>query len=316
MNVAVGAYALPENTTGGENVAVGRNALRYNTTGNYNTAIGGAALQQSQTASENVAIGYQAMDSADGANNCIGIGVKSLDDCTTGVGNIGIGRYALADVTTNGGNTAIGAYDGSAQPALRVCTGHSNTAVGSGAGAVLVSGNKNTCIGYKADVENTGRDECVIIGHELGTHAADGTARIKADNGIYNTANSSTFNTTSDIRIKKDVVDCPQGLDVINQIRVRNFNYKTPEEIAKGSPELTHLDLKDMAVRRPELQIGVIAQEIEQLLPEVVTYDDNGVRDVNPERLTWILINAVKELSTKNDALAAEVEQLKSQLNN
>ena len=64
-----------------------------------------------------------------------------------------------------------------------------------------------------------------------------------------------------------------------------------------------------MAVRRPELQIGAIAQEIEQVLPEVVSYDDNGVRDVNPDRLTWILINAVKELS-------AEVEQLKSQLNN
>ena len=42
---------------------------------------------------------------------------------------------------------------------------------------------------------------------------------------------------------------------------------------------------------------------------EVVSDDDNGVKDVNPDRLTWILVNAVKELS-------AEVEQLKSQLNN
>ena len=34
------------------------------------------------------------------------------------------------------------------------------------------------------------------------------------------------------------------------------------------------------------------------------------------ERLVPVLVNAVKELSAKNDALAAEVEQLKSQLNN
>ena len=38
------------------------------------------------------------------------------------------------------------------------------------------------------------------------------------------------------MRIKKDVVDNTQGLDVLNQIKVRNFNYRTPEEIAEGSP--------------------------------------------------------------------------------
>ena len=37
---------------------------------------------------------------------------------------------------------------------------------------------------------------------------------------------------------------------------------------------------------------------------------------VNPDNLTWYLINAVKELSTKNDELAAEIASLKSQINN
>ena len=44
--------------------------------------------------------------------------------------------------------------------------------------------------------------------------------------------------------------------------------------------------------------------------------DDNGIKQINTDRITWILINAVKELSAKNDTLVAEVEQLKSQLNN
>ena len=44
------------------------------------------------------------------------------------------------------------------------------------------------------------------------------------------------------------------------------------------------------------------------MLPEVVSDDDNGVKDVNPDRLTWILVNAVKELSTENTALKARLD--------
>ena len=60
----------------------------------------------------------------------------------------------------------------------------------------------------------------------------------------------------------------------------------------------------------------MIAQEIEEVLPEIVNTQTTGVKTVDPDSLTWYLVNAVKELSAKNDALAAEVEQLKSQLNN
>ena len=48
----------------------------------------------------------------------------------------------------------------------------------------------------------------------------------------------------------------------------------------------------------------------------MVQEQSTGVKTVNADSLTWILVNAVKELSAKNDALAVEVEQLKSQLNN
>ena len=60
----------------------------------------------------------------------------------------------------------------------------------------------------------------------------------------------------------------------------------------------------------------MIAQEIEGVLPEVVETQTTGVKTVNPDNLTWYLINAVKELSTKNDELAAEIASLKSQINN
>ena len=46
----------------------------------------------------------------------------------------------------------------------------------------------------------------------------------------------------------------------------------------------------------------MIAQEIEEVLPEVVVTNEEGIKSVNSENLTWYLINAVKELSARLDA--------------
>jgi len=45
--------------------------------------------------------------------------------------------------------------------------------------------------------------------------------------------------------------------------------------------------------------IGVIAQEVEKLFPEIVTTRDNGYKAVKYEKLTAVLIEAVKELTNK-----------------
>ena len=53
------------------------------------------------------------------------------------------------------------------------------------------------------------------------------------------------------------------------------------------------------------MQIGVIAQEIMEVLPDVVKQETTGCYSVDPDSLIWYLVNAVKELS-------AQVEELKS----
>ena len=55
----------------------------------------------------------------------------------------------------------------------------------------------------------------------------------------------------------------------------------------------------------------MIAQEIEEILPEVVKEESTGVKSVDSTNLTWYLINAVKELSDKIDATGsvADLEQ-------
>ena len=121
--------------------------------------------------------------------------------------------------------------------------------------------------------------------------------------GVYQGNNSSSWSTTSDRRIKKNIEDNTTGLDAIKQIKVKNFEYRTVDEI-------TDFDNPDSAVVEKEgKQLGVIAQEIQDILPDMVKTESTGVMTVNPDNMTWYLVNAVKELS-------AEVEELKKQLEN
>ena len=56
------------------------------------------------------------------------------------------------------------------------------------------------------------------------------------------------------------------------------------------------------------MQLGVIAQEIEEVLPDTVETMSTGVKIVNPDNLTWHLVNAIKELSAENNALKARLD--------
>jgi D-alanyl-D-alanine dipeptidase len=59
-------------------------------------------------------------------------------------------------------------------------------------------------------------------------------------------------------------------------------------------------------------QAGVIAQEVEAVLPEVVKTNEDGMKSVAYGNLTALLIEAVKELSAQNKALLARLEVLEA----
>ena len=77
---------------------------------------------------------------------------------------------------------------------------------------------------------------------------------------------------------------------------MRNFEYRTEDEV-------TELP-KEQAIKKQGVQLGVIAQELQQILPECVKTESTGVMTVDTDNLTWYLINAVKQLK-------AEIDQLK-----
>jgi hypothetical protein len=54
--------------------------------------------------------------------------------------------------------------------------------------------------------------------------------------------------------------------------------------------------------------MGVIAQEVEAVIPEVVATDDEGMKSVDYQAMVGLLIEAVKELQAKVDAHEAKCE--------
>ena len=179
-----------------------------------------------------------------------------------------------------------------------VTTGYSNVAIGVDTGDTITTGVDNTYLGRHADASANNVSFEAVLGSGT-TGKGSNTANIRGS--VYNSANSSTFSTTSDIRIKKNIVDNNTGLDKINQIQVKNFEYRKPEEVDSSlSP--------DSAIDKEGLQLGVIAQEIETILPDVVNTESTGCKSVNPDNITWYLVNAVKELSAENTALKQRLD--------
>jgi trimeric autotransporter adhesin len=273
---------MAANTTGTDNTAVGALSLDANTTGSNNTALGDGALSSSTTASNNTAVGFYALvANTDGANNTA-VGFAAGDVITTGVSNTVLGADAAGQLTT----------------------GQYNVCVGRTVGINLASGSFNTYIGYLAGTNDSGTTGAIVIGAGNNFYADKGnsTGLINPNNGgVYQGNNSSSWSTVSDRRIKKNIEDNNTGLDAINQIQVKNFEYRTEDEIV----DFEHPS--SAVVKKEGIQLGVIAQEIEEILPDMVKTESTGVKSVNPDNLTWYLVNAVKELSAK-------VEELESQI--
>jgi len=296
-NTAIGSAALASNTTGIYNTAVGGLALSANQAGQKHTALGYGALQDLTGGEENTAVGYLAGENMTTASGCVAVGQEALKTLQTGNFNIAIGREALLSVNGAADNVAMGKAAGE-----NITTGVGNTCIGKVAGDGITTSGSNTLIGRDSDTSSStsAGHEIAIGANAIGKGASTGFINPNGG-GVFQGNNSTTWSQTSDIRIKKNIVDNNVGLEKIKDIQVRNFEYKLPEEISDG---LTETD----AIDKQGIQLGVIAQELETILPDMVKTESTGVKTVNPDNLTWYLVNAVKELSAK-------VKELESKLN-
>ena len=173
-----------------------------------------------------------------------------------------------------------------------------------GAGDIIVTGTENVIIGRGSNPNSTAANKQYVFGKSL-VGKGDDTAFIGGSNGAYQENNSSSWTTTSDQRIKKNIVNNNTGLAIIDQVQVKNYEYKTEDEIKTDSPELTDV-VKSAVVNKTGTQLGVIAQELETVLGSAVTTNSDGIKTLQTDELFWHMLNAIKELSAKVTALEAK----------
>jgi hypothetical protein len=114
---------------------------------------------------------------------------------------------------------------------------------------------------------------------------------------VGNICVTGTVGGCSDARYKKDVETLTNALELITQIRGVNFNWRASE-----FPDKKFSD---------EQQVGFIAQELKEVLPELVSQGSDGYYSVDYSRLTPVLVEAVKEQQKEITSLKAEMQELK-----
>jgi hypothetical protein len=132
----------------------------------------------------------------------------------------------------------------------------------------------------------------------VGRHSTSSFSFIVYNNGNVVNSNNS-YGALSDIKLKENIADATPKLEKLNQVRVVNYNIKG----------------------ETQKQIGVIAQELEQIFPSMI--DESPDRDSEGNDLGTttkqvkysvfvpMLIKAIQELNAKVDAQALEIQALK-----
>ena len=116
------------------------------------------------------------------------------------------------------------------------------------------------------------------------------------DIDIYNDINiNGTMTSSSDIRIKTNIQNIDNSLEKISKINGVTYNRTDLED-----KEKTHL--------------GVIAQNVEEIFPDVVDENEDGIKRVCYTSLIPVLIESVKELKAENELLKERLNKLEKNI--
>ena len=239
---------------------------------------------------------YQINDNFSGL--VVGTDVQAYDADLTAIGGL---AKTDSNIIVGNGSTWVAESGSTARTSLGVAIGSnvqaydadltaigglaktdSNIIVGNGSTWVAESGaTARTSLGV-----GTGND-VQFDSFGVGTAASGTTGEIRATNDV-------TAFYSSDIVLKENIVNIPNALDAVKKLNGVLFDWKKSYIDQRGGEDGYFVRKRD---------VGVIAQEVEKVLPEAVGQRPDGIKAVKYDRLTCLLIEAVKQLQDKVESL-------------
>jgi hypothetical protein len=128
----------------------------------------------------------------------------------------------------------------------------------------------------------------------------DDELTFKADNGfVFNSSEGVTSNCgffdTSDERLKDIVKPIEVDLDKLSKLRKVYFNWKDKENSS--------------------LQLGMIAQDVQEIYPELINESKDGILSLAYDKLSVITLEAIDVLHNENNELKNRIDKLESLVN-
>ena len=160
-----------------------------------------------------------------------------------------------------------------------------------GTGRIYVRGNDGVYIQRYTgeDMIKAIADGAVNLYYNNSLKLATASGGVDVTGAITATGDVTAF-STSDKNLKQNIVNIDSALDKVSKINGVYYDW-TEEALEKNK------HLKD------EKEVGVIAQDVEKVLPEIVATRDDGTKAVKYERLCALLIESVKELKQEIELL-------------
>jgi hypothetical protein len=140
----------------------------------------------------------------------------------------------------------------------------------------------------------------IQIAHANGTGSGVPFASFLYNAGVIgsitqNGTTATNYNTSSDYRLKENVVDMEGALDRVNQLQPKRFNFIADADVTVD---------------------GFLAHEVQDIVPEAISGEKDAVDDednpiyqgIDQSKLVPLLVKAVQELSAKVEALEAQLQ--------
>jgi len=314
-NDGIGVYGLHSASTGNEPGVKGETK---------STSMESSGVFGLASATTGITYGVRGLSASNSGDGLVGratatsgytTGAAGQSDSTSGIGVWGWASNGSG--TTYGGYFAAASADGTGvfafhdsgkgtAPAVMGRTDSDDSYAVGVHGLVNRTSPGSLSAGVRGENLGTGSAGIGVWGSHNGTGwGVYGTASGASGTGVrgsggqydfYAAGPGTDYGSSSSIRWKRDIQAIDNPLDKVTSLRGVYFNWD--DEHGGGH------------------DVGMVAEEVGQVLPEIVEYEENGIdaTGMDYSKLTPLLVEAVKALKAENDALKKRIEALEAKM--